>query len=76
MIVEHSKVVLEETLFEEGLERGDIGVVIHVYENGTAYEVEFMELDGGTFRIVTLDKESVRSVHAKEIAHIRQLAVA
>jgi len=76
MILEHSKVVLEETLFEEGLECGDIGIVVHVYEKGAAYEVEFIELDGSTFRVVTLRKEAIRSVHAKEIAHIRPLAVA
>lgn len=76
MIKEHDRVILEENLMDEGLERGDIGVVVHVYKNEAAYEIEFLELSGTTFKVVTLSADNVRSVHAHEIAHVRSLAAA
>lgn len=76
MIKEHDRVILEKNLTDDGLERGDIGVVVHVYENEAAYEVEFVELDGATFKVITLDADKVRPVNAREIAHVRSLVAA
>lgn len=76
MIKEHDRVILEEKLLDAGLERGDVGVVVHVYGRNEAYEVEFVELDGATFRVVTLGANKVRPVHSGEIAHVRPLAAA
>ena len=38
-----------------GLEAGDVGVVVYLYRDGEAYEVEFMTLDGATLTIQTLE---------------------
>ena len=76
MIKEHDRVILEENLIDDGLERGDVGVVVHIFEESLAYEIEFVELTGATFKVVTLGADKVRPVHAREIAHVRSLAAA
>jgi len=76
MIREHDEVALVRDLPENGLERGDLGTVVHLYRDGEAYEVEFMTMDGGTIAVLTLKAEEVRSVGRGEIAHVRELATA
>ena len=46
MIAEHSIVVLTRSVPESGLHSGDVGAVVHVYRQGAAYEVEFVEETG------------------------------
>ena len=60
MITEHASVVLTEDIAASGLQAGDVGVVVHIYRQGAAYEVEFMTLDGGTLAIETLEASQVR----------------
>ena len=43
MIKEHESVALTGDLPSAGLKAGDVGVVVHIYEDGEAYEVEFIE---------------------------------
>jgi hypothetical protein len=74
MIKEHERVVLKEAVPNEGLERGDVGTVVHVYKDGQAYEVEFITLDGKTAAVVTLEAAQVRPVGHREITHARELA--
>lgn len=76
MIAEHERVVLLKDLPELGLERGDLGVVVHVYPDAAAYAVEFMALDGETIDVITLDATQVRPVEAREIAHARKVRAA
>jgi hypothetical protein len=73
MIKEHERVVLTTAVPPEGLEAGDVGTVVHVYDNGLAYEVEFITLDGKTAAVVTLDASQVRPVSKSEITHAREL---
>ena len=47
-IKEHDCVVLMADLPEESLKAGDVGTVVHVYEDGRAYELEFTTLEGRT----------------------------
>lgn len=47
-------VALLEDLPEENLRRGQIGAVVEVYNNGEAFEVEFVDLDGRTYGLLTL----------------------
>ena len=54
MLKEHSQVVLAKPLPSLGLEPGDVGIVVHVYGQGTAYEVEFLTLDGHTVGVETV----------------------
>ena len=46
MITEHDRVVLTAPVPKERLEIGDVGTVVHVYQDGKAFEVEFAALDG------------------------------
>ena len=46
MIKEHERVVLKVPVPGNGLEKGDVETVVHVYKDGQAYEVEFVTLDG------------------------------
>lgn len=76
MIQEHDNVVLTTDLPSSHLEAGDIGVVVHIYENGKAYEVEFLAFDGNTIAIATLDPTQVRPVRPLEIPHVRKIDAA
>jgi hypothetical protein len=58
----------------EGLERGDVGTVVHVYADGQAFEVEFTALDGETAPVVTVGALQVRPVGPREISHAREMA--
>jgi hypothetical protein len=76
MIKEHENAVLTVDLPSTGLMAGDIGVVVHVYENAKAYEVEFIALDGNTLAVETLDADKIRSIRDREIPHVRGMAAA
>ena len=73
MIKEHERVVLTTPVPAEALEAGDVGTIIHVYEDGRAYEVEFLTLDGMTAAVVTLEASQIRPVAKREITHARVL---
>lgn len=76
MIKEHDCVVLTKSLPEENLEAGDIGTIVHIHNDGAAYEVEFMTLTGETVAIVTLAAAHVRAVNRRDVAHTRELQTA
>jgi uncharacterized protein DUF4926 len=76
MIKEHDRVVLVTPVPAEGLEAGDVGTVVHVYEDAQAYEVEFVTLDGHTAAVATLESSQVRPVSRRDITHTRELSVA
>ena len=59
MIHEHERVVLLVDLPEHQLMAGDVGVVVHSYSTGKAYEVEFFTLDGQTLDVVTIAANAV-----------------
>lgn len=75
MIREHESAVLTADLPSAGLMEGDVGVVVHVYGAGEAYEVEFIAFDGNTVAVETLDAEKVRPIRARELPHVRDVAV-
>ncbi|HWF86467.1 MAG TPA: DUF4926 domain-containing protein [Vicinamibacterales bacterium] len=74
MIAEEHRVVLTAPLPAEGLVTGDVGTVVHVYDDGKAFEVEFMTLDGHTAAVATVEASQVRLVRSREITHARELA--
>jgi hypothetical protein len=76
MIRELDTVVLARDIEEYGLKRGDIGAVVHGYENGVAFEVEFVTGEGQTIAVLTLTPEEIRAVEGKEILHVRELTPA
>ena len=73
MIKEHDRIVLKTDFAAEGLEAGDVGTVVHIYNDGLAYEVEFTTLNGDTAAVVTVEAAQVRPVHKREITHAREL---
>ena len=74
MIREHDRVVLTAPVPKEGLESGDVGTVVHVYPDGTAFEVEFTALDGHTAAVATVEASQVRPIRSREITHAREMA--
>jgi hypothetical protein len=73
MIKELDTVVLKRDLSEHGLERGDVGTVVHRYGTGEVLEVEFVTGEGETVGVLTLDAEDVRPMRRKEVLHARDL---
>ena len=76
MINEHDCVVLLEDISEEGLAAGDVGTVVHVHGDNKGYEVEFMTLTGDMIAVASVLSTAVRAVAPRDVAHVRELAVA
>ncbi len=74
MIRELDTVVLTHDVDEYGLIQGDIGAVVHCYEDGAAFEVEFVTAEGRTIALLTLDRADIRPIGGREVLHVRELA--
>ena len=74
MIQELDTVVLARDIPELKLCKGDVGAVVLVHQEGKAFEVEFVTLDGATLAVVTLPADAVRLATKGEIAHAREVA--
>ncbi len=74
MIRELDTVVLTHGLPDQGLKSGDVGAVVHAYEEGMAFEVEFVTAAGRTVGVLTLRPEDIRPMASTEILHVRELA--
>jgi len=72
MLKEHAQVVLKKPLPNLGLEPGDVGVIVHVYSQGGAYEVEFLTLDGHTVGLETVDAADLRPAIGNAVVHERE----
>lgn len=72
MLPEHSLVVLSCDIPESGLFSGDVGAIVHVYGQGEAYEVEFVDGGGTTIALITLKSDAIRPVQSGEVLHTRQ----
>ena len=73
MIKEHDRVVLTDNLPDEGLEAGDIGVIVFVPKSGGGYTVEFIALDGNTVAVTAVQTSQVRPVTASDLPHVRRI---
>lgn len=74
MITEHSLVVLDCDPPDEKLNRGDVGTVVHVYKDGKAYEVEFVDGGGSTVALITVESGDIRRIEPGEVLHARRTA--
>ena len=74
MIQELDLVVLMRSITEKGLQLGDVGTVVHCYEDDQAYEVEFIDGEGETLAVLTLDSSAIRPQVGGEILHVREVA--
>lgn len=73
MFQETEIVVLKRDIPEYGLKEGDIGAVVHCYQDSAAFEVEFVTAQGDTVALLTLSPEDIRPVMGQEILHVRGL---
>ncbi len=71
MFNELETVVLIHDIEKYGLKRGDIGAVVHMYDNGKVAEVEFITAKGKTVAVLTLTSKDIRSIAKNEILHVR-----
>lgn len=76
MIGELDTIVLTRDVKEHGLERGDVGAVVHCYPDGKAFEVEFVTGEGNTAAVLTLTGEDIRPLGKGEILHVREISAA
>ena len=67
-------IVLARSLPEHGLEVGDVGTIVHIYQDGTVVEAEFVTGEGETVAVLTLSVDDVRVMQRREILHVRQMA--
>ena len=74
MISELDTIVLSRDIRDRGLKRGDIGVMVHCYQDNLAFEVEFVAGEGRTVALLTLTPEDIRPVGPHEILRVRELA--
>ena len=65
-------VVLARDVPEHGLEQGDLGVVVEVYEPD-GLEVEFVAASGKTLALLTLEERDVRAVEDTDLIAVRSL---
>ena len=75
MIEEHANILLNEDLPQDGLHKGDIGVVLHIHQDGEAYEVEFLTMGGSTVAVRTLQSSLVQAVDSRMIPHVREIVI-
>lgn len=75
MIAEHERVILLVDMPQHHVQAGDVGVVVHIYHDQTAYEIEFFTLDGHTLDVVTIEATRVRPVSHRNVLHVRERTV-
>ena len=73
MIKEFDRIILTEDIPGTDLKRGDVGVIVEIYNGGEGYEVEFFALNGDTLAVETLESRQVQPVTNREILHVRDL---
>ena len=56
-------IALTIDLPEYNLQRGQVGTVVELLANGTAFEVEFSDRDGRTYESVGLRPEQIMVLH-------------
>ena len=61
---------LLEDLPEENLWRGQVGAVVEVYNNGEAFEVEFVDTNGNTYGLLTLLPQQIMILQREAVEKI------
>lgn len=74
MFEELDTIVLNRDIEKNGLKKGDVGTIVHVYEKGKALEVEFITAKGKTVAVLTLTSADIRPMERNEILHVRGFA--
>lgn len=71
MFEELDTVVLTRDINKHGLKSGDIGTIVHVYQDNKAVEVEFVTAKGKTIALLTLTPSDIRPIAQDEMLHAR-----
>ena len=66
-------VVLIHDIEEHGLKTGDVGTVVHCYDDKAGFEVEFVTAEGKTVAVLTLTNKDIRPFDNAEILHTREV---
>lgn len=66
-------VVLTHDIEEHGLKTGDVGTVVHGYDDKLGFEVEFVTAEGKTVAVLTLTTKDIRPFDNAEILHTREV---
>lgn len=66
-------VVLTHDIEEHSLKTGDVGTIIHCYEDKVGFEVEFVTAQGKTVAVLTLTTKDIRAFDSTEILHTREV---
>jgi len=66
-------VVLTRSMPERGLRAGDVGAIVHVYDESRAFEVEFVSGEGATVALFTVEPGDIRPLADGEILHVRSI---
>jgi len=66
-------IILNTDILEFNLKTGDIGTIVAVYENGKAYEVEFITYSGQTLAVITLKPYQISAINAKSMMSARNI---
>ncbi|GIL13273.1 MAG: DUF4926 domain-containing protein [Chloroflexota bacterium] len=70
---ELERVALTKDLPEHGLKAGDIGMIVHIYNDHKGYEVEFVTLGGELVALVSVYPSQIRPLEQDEIASARRV---
>ncbi|MCY7375587.1 MAG: DUF4926 domain-containing protein [Pyrinomonadaceae bacterium] len=60
-------VALTADLPEESLGQGQVGAIVEVYNDGEAFEVEFVDKNGQTYGLLTLRPEQIMLLHYEPV---------
>lgn len=74
MINELDLVVLTRDMEDHSLKSGDVGTVVHCYDDNIGFEVEFVTAEGKTIAVLTLTKKDIRPFVRSEILHTREVS--
>ena len=67
-------VALRHDLPQHGLRADDVGTIVMVYNEGEAFEVEFVAQSGRTVALLTLERDAVRPMGEAEEMVVRAAA--
>lgn len=65
-------VALTAEVPEHKLSRGQVGTVVEVLKNGTAYEVEFSDRNGRTYQSLGLRPDQLMVLHYEPDSQLRE----
>ena len=74
MIQELDIVALTHDIEEHSLKQGDVGAVVHCYDDHQVYEVEFTTAQGKTIALLTLAQSDIRPMGNTDILHVREFS--